>query len=81
MSTYISYYASQDLPGGDAAPWSVYREEYEDIDDDAPIDGSEKWVSRHPTEAEAVAEMHRLYRLAHGETDGATDVARESEDA
>ena len=61
MGTYRLHYTSADEPGP-GATWSVYVEEYVDPADHEPIDGSQRWVSRHDTEAEAYAEAVRLQR-------------------
>jgi hypothetical protein len=57
--THALHYISADGPG-DTATWSVYREQYVTPDDDEPIDGSQEYVSTHPTEREADAEARRL---------------------
>ena len=54
LETY--YYVSKD-PDGDT--WSVYAEDYPEGSDE-PIDGSQSWVSTHPTEQEAVDEAGKL---------------------
>ena len=58
---YTHYYISEDL--GDGGTWSVYSEKYSEAEDDEPIDGSQKWMSSHPTFEEAQEESHRLHRL------------------
>lgn len=55
---YLLHYTSQDAPGSES--WSVYVEGYHDAQTDVPIDGSQRWVSSHPSEAEADAEARRL---------------------
>lgn len=57
--TYVLHYTSADAPGPDA-PWSVYREQYTDVEDEEPIDGSQEHVSTHPNEAAAYTEAMRL---------------------
>jgi hypothetical protein len=56
---YVLHYISADAPGDDA-PWSVYREQYISRDHDDPIDGSQEYVSTHPSEKAADAEARRL---------------------
>lgn len=56
---HVFYYVSADHAGPDA-PWSVYREEYEAHDFDIPIEGTQTWVSVHPTERAAVAAARLL---------------------
>ena len=59
---YTHYYISEDL--GDDGTWSVYSEKYYNSEDYAPIDGSQKWVSSHPSLGEARAEADRLFQGA-----------------
>lgn len=59
--TYVVHYTSADRPEPNTT-WSVYREEYADITDEEPIDGTQVWISAHLTEAEADAEASRLQR-------------------
>jgi hypothetical protein len=55
----LRYYTSADEPG-DQSPWSVYSERYERAEDAEPIEGSWRYISRHPSQAEADAEANRL---------------------
>lgn len=59
--THTLHYISADGPG-DAATWSVYREQYVSPDAEEPIDGSQEHVSSHPSEDAANAESERLQR-------------------
>lgn len=62
--TYTLFYPTTDGPVPVTA-WAVYREEYETVDHDEPIDGSQERVSGGwPTEAAATAEAERLQALA-----------------
>ena len=54
LETY--YYVSQDLDGD---TWSVYAEDYIEGSEE-PIDGSQRWVSSHPTQDEAINEAQKL---------------------
>ena len=67
-TTITTYYVSQDVAdGGEVLPtWSVYSEEWEPESWEAgdPIDGSQRFVSTHESEAAADAEASRLYREA-----------------
>ena len=54
LETY--YYVSQDI---DADTWSVYAEDYHEGSEE-PIDGSQSWVSSHPTQDEAINEAQKL---------------------
>lgn len=60
--TYTLHYVSADGPGLDAT-WSVYREEYVSVHHDAPIDGTQEFVSQHPSEEAARVESRRLQAL------------------
>lgn len=60
---YTHYYISADL--GEEGTWSVYSEKYYEAEDDEPIDGSQKWMSSHPTFEEAQEESHRLHGLSN----------------
>ena len=53
------YYVSQDL---ESTWWSVYAEDYY-VGDEEPIDGSQRWISKHQNEQEAIAEAKRLRNL------------------
>jgi hypothetical protein len=57
--THYLHYASGDVPDVNGA-WSVYVEQYETTDGEEPIEGTQRWVSRHINEAEAHAEAERL---------------------
>jgi len=57
--TYTLYYISADGPEPDST-WSVWREQYESIEHETPIEGTAEHVSQHATEAEADAEAVRL---------------------
>lgn len=59
MANYLVHYTSADGPGNDAT-WSVYREEYVNLDAPEPIDGATTHVSTHATESLADTEAHRL---------------------
>jgi len=56
---YTLHYISADGPE-DYATWSVYSEVYADKEDNEPIDGRTRWISRHTNEATADAEARRL---------------------
>lgn len=60
--TYTYHYVSADGPEKDTT-WSVYCEQYDGPDDEVPIDGTQKRISQHATEAQAHAEADRLQRL------------------
>lgn len=60
--TYTLHYISQDVRPDVDGSWSVYREQYVTAQHDEPIDGSQDYVSTHPTEALAEAEAGRLQR-------------------
>lgn len=64
--TYVLHYTSADGPGEDAT-WSVYREEYESIAAEEPIEGSQVKVSTHPSEDEADTRAIRLQRESYRE--------------
>lgn len=57
--TYTLHYISADGPEPDST-WSVYREQYESIDSEVPIDGTQEHVSQHANQTEADAEAVRL---------------------
>lgn len=73
--TYILYYVSEDMESGDhpgnavpAGTWSVYSEQYADVEDADPIEGSTVLVSRnHPTEDEANTKARSLQRRSYAE--------------
>lgn len=71
LDTYTLHYVSADGPT-DADTWSVYREQYESATDEVPIDGTQQYVSTHPTEAEAYAEANRL-QASYAETKAEQD--------
>lgn len=56
--TYELHYVSADGPGPHTT-WSVYVEDYVSPEAETPIDGTQRFVSRHATEAEAEAEAKR----------------------
>ena len=49
---YFLHYISADSPAEDST-WSVYREAYDSIDAEEPIDGTAVHVGTYATEAEA----------------------------
>jgi hypothetical protein len=61
---YVLHFTSADHPGPDST-WSVYREEYVNVYDDEPIEGSTVWISSHMNEAVADHEARRLQREAN----------------
>lgn len=61
--THVLHYTSADSPRDDAT-WSVYREQYETPNSDEPIEGTQEWVSRWPTESDANDEADRLQVLS-----------------
>jgi hypothetical protein len=63
-ANYRFHYTSADGVG-ELASWSVYYEEYAHPDAPEPIDGSQTWVSSHPSEAEADAEANHLQSQAN----------------
>lgn len=58
------FYTSADGPEDDAT-WTVYSEVYAHRDDDEGIEGSIERVSTHASEAEADAEVERLFAEAN----------------
>lgn len=62
--TFTSFYTSEDFPNG--GTWSVYSEQYHNLDDDVPIDGTQKLVEAGlPTEQAAEARASELFLQAN----------------
>lgn len=79
MTPYTLYYASEDVDperGGGIGTWSVYSEQYADIIDADPIEGTTVLVSgNHPTEASAQDCARSKQRASYSENRRANDGA------
>ena len=62
---YTSFYVSQDYPVG--GTWSVYQEQWDYPDAPEPIDGTQTWISSHPSESVARTEADRLSHITNPE--------------
>lgn len=70
--TYTLHYVSEDMTEHQipqpAGTWSVYSEQYEDISDPDPIEGTTKVVSRnHPSFESAADKADALQRRSYAE--------------